>query len=145
MMPAIGIVVIDRLELMRQARRSGVLAKRTPAVALPAEEVFHHYRGFDGQIWPTLERRPFSTDGGLAAPSDWAAVSVTSIATSGACEEEFGGGRAQRGASDERRCNIAARCAPIQHGWGQHQPILLRTRPFHRIHSVSTRVPLRGQ
>jgi len=46
---------------------------------------------------------------------------VTSPLSCGACEEEFGGGRAQRGASDGRLRCITAPRAPSQHGRGQQR------------------------
>ncbi len=75
-----GIVVIDRVELMRQADRAGVLAKRAPAVALSSEEVFLRYRGFDGRHWPVRDGRAFVTDSGLAAAKDWGVVSAYAAA-----------------------------------------------------------------
>jgi hypothetical protein len=70
----IGILVVNRLELMGRAVRAGVLAKRKPAVEIPGEEVFRRYRGFDGVPWPDLEHPEFRTENGLAAVTDWELV-----------------------------------------------------------------------
>lgn len=70
----IGILVVNRLELMDRAVRAGVLAKRKPAVEIPGEEVFRRYRGFDGVPWPDLEHPEFRTENGLAAVTDWSLV-----------------------------------------------------------------------
>lgn len=70
----IGILVVDRFELMRRAARVGVLAKRKPAVEIPSEKVFREYRGFDGVPWPDLEHPEFRTEDGLAALGDSALV-----------------------------------------------------------------------
>jgi hypothetical protein len=65
-----GILVLDRSELLQLAKRSGILAKRMPAVSLDAEEVFRRYRGLDGEPWP--RGRPSSIGAaGLASISQW--------------------------------------------------------------------------
>ena len=69
-----GILVVDRIELMRRAVQSGALAKRKPAVEAPSEEVFRRYRGFDGMAWPELEHPEFRTESGLAEMTDLALV-----------------------------------------------------------------------
>lgn len=70
----IGLLAVDRLELMHRAVQAGVLAKRKPAVEIPAEKVFREYRGFDGVPWPDLEHPEFRTEDGLADIGDLALV-----------------------------------------------------------------------
>jgi hypothetical protein len=69
-----GILVVNRIELMRRAVQSGALARRKPAVDAPGEAVFRRYRGFDGVPWPDLEHPEFRTESGLAEVTDWALV-----------------------------------------------------------------------
>ncbi len=69
-----GLLVVNRLELMRKAERAGSLAYRDPALAISAEEIFRRYRGLDGVAWPTEGHPPLRTEDGLAEPSQLAAI-----------------------------------------------------------------------
>jgi hypothetical protein len=68
-----GLLVINRLELMRRGLQAGVLSKRSPAVRLSTEAVFRRYRGFDGLPWPVMQA-VFQTEHGLAAINDLSLV-----------------------------------------------------------------------
>lgn len=61
-----GLLVLNRMALMRRAESAGVLSSRIPAVKLAPVEVFKRYRGFDGQPWPDLESRNFDVRDGVA-------------------------------------------------------------------------------
>jgi hypothetical protein len=74
MMRPSGILVVNRLELMRTASRSSVLPQRAPALSLPPADVFLRYRGLDGAPWPGPEHLPFDTEDGLAGLADWPEV-----------------------------------------------------------------------
>ena len=69
-----GLLVVNRLELMRQSLRRGNLQKKTPALALSPEQLFRTYRGFDGQIWPGLTESQVRLNGGLASLAQIALV-----------------------------------------------------------------------
>ncbi len=68
-----GLLVVNRMELMRIAERAGRIMDREPALAISAEEVFRRYRGLDGVAWST-EGHPPLRDDGLAEPSQLAAI-----------------------------------------------------------------------
>jgi len=72
----VGILVLNRLEALRQAKKSGALARRVAPRELTHESVFRHYRGFDGVVWPQLEHPHFQTEDGLASTDDSAAVDL---------------------------------------------------------------------
>jgi hypothetical protein len=67
-----GLVVVDRLALLRTARRAGRLAEFRNDEA--QEGVFRRYRGFDGGVWPVQAHPQFATTEGLANEADKAAV-----------------------------------------------------------------------
>jgi len=69
-----GILVVNRKDLLRRAEKSGTLSRRTPAINLAHEKIFHAYRGFDGQAWPELAHPAFETEDGLAALSAFGSV-----------------------------------------------------------------------
>lgn len=61
-----GLLVVNRLELLRQAQAAGVLEERQAALEMSDTEVFARYRGFDGLAWPCPERLSFEIQDGLA-------------------------------------------------------------------------------
>src|SRR5689334_23259500 len=68
-MPAvIGLVVVNRLDLLRLARRGG--SRLSPAVEMEPEEVFRRYRGFDGIFWPEKDEAGLEEIDGLAELRD---------------------------------------------------------------------------
>jgi hypothetical protein len=68
----VGILVVNRLDLMKLALRAGRL--RRTFVGLSPEQVFRRYRGFDGLAWPVEDHPRFDLEGGLADPSERAAI-----------------------------------------------------------------------
>ena len=65
-----GIVVIDRLKLLRDHENSHGAPMRAPSIEGSHEEICRRYRGFDGFLWPELEHRDFATEDGLADLKD---------------------------------------------------------------------------
>lgn len=84
----LGILVVNRLELLRRSQRSGALSKRVAPLGITHEEVFRRYRGFDGLVWPELEHPQFSTVNGLANIDDAVLVNeyVAALPTSNECD-----------------------------------------------------------
>lgn len=64
--PRKGLLAVDRERLYRLALNAGVLGGRAPAVNLPDREVFHAYRGLDGQWWPEPPGEGLAVSDGFA-------------------------------------------------------------------------------
>lgn len=70
----VGILVVNRFELLRRGQETGALSKHVAPREMTHEEVFRRYRGFDGLAWPQLEHPQFRTEDGLADAGDAAGV-----------------------------------------------------------------------
>lgn len=59
-----GLIVVNRLEFMRQAVAAGLT--RNPAAGADIQEAFRRYRGFDGVLWPKSPPSLLDLNSGLA-------------------------------------------------------------------------------
>lgn len=66
----IGILVVNRFELLRLFEKSASFSTRLPARETTHDRVFCCYRGFDGAAWPEIEHAGFQTEDGLADFAD---------------------------------------------------------------------------
>ena len=65
-----GLLVVNRLQLLRVGTRSEALSRRAPSRGGSWDDVFTTYRGFDGLAWPAREHPRFATQDGLASVGD---------------------------------------------------------------------------
>lgn len=86
-----GVLVLNRMALMRLAEQSGVLTNRRPLLDISVSDIFRKYRGFDGDPWPDLADTDRLTLDGLADPNDleWACGYRTSLDCRSECDLIF--------------------------------------------------------